>query len=138
VSYFNLSIKCIYKALLTTTDVTKCCTEAQSKIPISKQCRCRSTVARKNSVERPEPRKKPREEPGCEGWSVLFWLYRVEIITEHGQYVQMFIDDQQGQIIIITVVVEGATGQHLRSKCQLAFHSRSFRLSLPLLLTLES
>jgi hypothetical protein len=46
----------------------------------------------------------------------------------------MFIDDQQGQIIIITVVVEGATGQHLRSKCQLAFHSRSFRVSLPHLL----
>jgi hypothetical protein len=40
----------------------------------------------------------------------------------------MFIDDQQGQIIIITVVVEGATGQHLRSKCQLAFHSQSFRV----------
>jgi hypothetical protein len=45
--------------------------------------------------------------------------------TVHGQYVQAFIDDQQGQIIIITVVVEGATGQHLRSKCQVAFHSRS-------------
>jgi hypothetical protein len=40
----------------------------------------------------------------------------------------LFIDDQQGQIIIITVVVEGATDQHLRSKCQLAFHSRSFRV----------
>ena len=86
-------------------------------------------MARKNSLERPEPRKKPREEPGCEGWPVLFWLCRVEIITEHGQDVQMFIDDQQGQIIIITVVVEGATGQHLRSKCQLAFHSRSFKVS---------
>jgi hypothetical protein len=32
----------------------------------------------------------------------------VEIITVHGQDVEMFIDDQQGQIIIITVVVEGA------------------------------
>ena len=31
-------------------------------------------------------------------------------------------DDQQGQIII-TVVVEGATCQHLRSECPLAFHS---------------
>jgi hypothetical protein len=51
----------------------------------------------------------------------------VEIITVHGQDVQTFIDYQQGQIIIITVVLEGATGQHLRSKCQLAFHSRSFR-----------
>jgi hypothetical protein len=50
---------------------------------------------------------------------------------------KMFIDDQQGQIIIITVVVEGATGQHLRSKCQ-AFHSRSFRVSLLHLLSLES
>jgi hypothetical protein len=57
-------------------------------------------VARKNSLERPEPRKKPREEQGYEGWSVLFWLCRAEIITEHGQDVQMFIDDQQGQIII--------------------------------------
>ena len=76
----------------------------------------------------PEARKKPREEPGSEGWPVLFWLCRVEIITEHGHDDQMFIDDQQGQIIIITVVVEGATGQHLRSKCQLAFNSRSFRV----------
>ena len=68
------------------------------------------------------------EEPGSEGWPVLFWQCRVEIITEHVQDVQMFIDDQQGQmIIIITVVVEGATGQHL-SKCQLAYHSRSFRV----------
>ena len=91
-------------------------------------------MARKNSLERSEPKKKPREEPGYEGWPVLFW---VEIITEHGQDVQVFIDDHQGQIII-TVVVEGATGQHLRSKCQLAFHSRSFKVSLPLLLSLES
>ena len=88
----------------------------------------------KNSLERPEP----REEPGYDGWPVLFLLCRVEIITEHGQDVQMFIDDQQGQIIIITVVVKGVTGQHLRSKCQLAFHSQSFRVSLPLLLSLES
>jgi hypothetical protein len=48
----------------------------------------------------------------------------VEIITEHGQNVQTFIDDQQDQVIIITVVVEGATGQHPRSKCQF----RSFRV----------
>ena len=40
----------------------------------------------------------------------------------------MFIDDEQGQITIITVVVEGATGQHLRSKCHLAFHNRAFRV----------
>jgi len=97
-----------------------------------------ATVAWKNSLERPKPRKKPREEPGYEGWQVLFWLCRVEIITEHGQDAQMFINDQHGQIIIITVVVEGATSQHLRSKCQLAFHSRSLRVSLLLLLSLES
>ena len=84
-------------------------------------------MARKNSLERREPRKKPREEPGSEGWPVLFWLRWVEI-TVHGQDVQKFIDNQQGQIIIITVVVEGARGQHLRSKCQLVFHSRSFRV----------
>ena len=29
------------------------------------------------------------EEPGDEGGPVLFWLCRVEIITEHGQDVQM-------------------------------------------------
>ena len=74
--------------------------------------------------------KNPREDPGSERWLVLFWLGRVEIITVHGQDVQTFIDDQQGQIIIIiiTVVVEIATGQQLRSKCQLTFHSRSFRV----------
>ena len=112
------SIKCIYKALFTFGDVTKCCIETQPKTP-NKQYRCRSMVARKNSLEWPEPRKKPREEPGSEGWPVLFWPCRVEIITEHGQDAQTFINDLQGQIIIITVVVEGATGQHLRSKCQL-------------------
>ena len=85
-------------------------------------------MARKNSLERQEPRKKPKEEPGSEGWPVLFWLCRVEIITVHGQDVQTFIDDQHGQIVIITVVVEGATGQQLRSKCQLAFHSRAFKV----------
>jgi hypothetical protein len=74
-----VSIKCIYKALLTSADISKCCTETQPKTPNSKQCRCRTTVARKNSLERPEPRKKPREEPGYEGCPVLFWLYRVEI-----------------------------------------------------------
>ena len=55
-------------------------------------------------------------------------MCREEIISVHGQDVQTFIDDQQGPIIIMTVVVEDATGQHLRSKCQLAFHSRSFRV----------
>ena len=133
-------IKCIYIALLTSADISKCCTETQHKTPFSKQCRCRSTVARKNCLERHKPRKKPREEP--DWWPVLFWLCRVEIITEHGQDVQMVINDQHGQIIIITVVVEGAASQHRRSKCQLAFHSRSLRVSLgvslPLLLSLGS
>ena len=55
-------IKSIYKALLFSADVTKCCTETQPKTPNSKQCRCRSTVARKNSLERPEPRKKPNHQ----------------------------------------------------------------------------
>jgi hypothetical protein len=59
---FNqISIKCIYKALFTSADVTKCCTETQPKNPNSKQCRCRSTVARNNSQERPEPRPEPRK-----------------------------------------------------------------------------
>uniref|UniRef100_A0A674C5L5 SERTA domain-containing protein n=1 Tax=Salmo trutta TaxID=8032 RepID=A0A674C5L5_SALTR len=53
----------------------------------------------------------PSWEPGYEGWPVLFWLCRVEIITEHGLDVQMFINDQHCQIIIIIVVVEGATSQ---------------------------
>jgi hypothetical protein len=131
-------IKCIYIALLTSAYISKCCRETQPKTPNSKQCRCRSTVASINSLERPKSRKKPREDPGNEGWPALFWLYRVEIITEHGQDVQMFINDQHGQIIMITVVVEGATDQHLRSKCQLAFHSRSLRVSLPFLMSLES
>ena len=126
-SFKSNQIKCIYIALRTSADISKCCTETQPKTPNSKQCRCRSTVARKNSLEWPEPRKKPREEPGYEGWPVLFWLWRVEIVTEHGQDVQMFINYLHGQIIIITIVVEGATSQHLRSKCQLAFHSRAFR-----------
>ena len=124
--------------LLTSADVTKCCTETQPKTPNSKQCRCRSMVARKNTLERPEPRKTPIGDPRYEGWPVLFWLCLVEIIAEHGQDFQMFIDDQHGQIIIITVAVKGAASQDLRSKCQLAFHSRSLRVSLPLLLSLES
>ena len=93
-------IKFIYIALRTSADISKCCTETQPKTPNSKQCRCKSTVARKNSLERPKPRKKPREEPGYVGWPVLFWLCRVEIITEHDQDVQMFINDQHGRIII--------------------------------------
>ena len=64
------------------------------------------------------PRKaktKDETERGYEGWSVLFWLCRVEIITEHGQDVQMFINDQHGQIIIITV---RWTGDSKEPSCQ--------------------
>ena len=46
--FLNQSTKCIYKALFTLADVTKCCTETQPKTSNSKQCRCRSTVATKN------------------------------------------------------------------------------------------
>jgi hypothetical protein len=53
-------------------------------------------------------------EPGSEGWPVLFWLWGLAIITVHGQDFLTFIDDHQGQIIIITVVVEVATDQHLQ------------------------
>ena len=106
-------IKCIYIALRISADISKCCTETQPKTPNSKQCRCRSTVASKNSIERPKPRKTPREEPGYEGWPVLFWLCQVEIITEHGQDVQMFINDQHAQTIISTgrKVETGAAAQ---------------------------
>jgi hypothetical protein len=62
-------------------------------------------VARKNSLERQEPREKPRGEPDSEGWPVLFWLCQVEIITVHSQDVQTFIDDRQGQLIVMTKVV---------------------------------
>ena len=47
-------------------------TDTQPKTSKSKQCRCRSTGA-----------KKPREEPGSEVWPVLFWLCWVEIIQVH-------------------------------------------------------
>jgi hypothetical protein len=45
-------IQFIYKALLTSADISKCCTETQPQTPNIKQCRCRSMVARKNSIER--------------------------------------------------------------------------------------
>jgi hypothetical protein len=83
----NQSIKLIYKARFRSADVTECCTGTQPKTPNSKQCRCKSTVVRKNSLERLE---KPREEPGSEGWPVFFWLCREEIITEHHQGVETF------------------------------------------------
>jgi hypothetical protein len=58
----------------------------------------------------------------------LFTSADVVYNSVHGQDVQTFIDDRQVQKIIITVIVEAATAQHLRSKYQLAFHSRSFRV----------
>ena len=61
---------------ITSANVTKCYAETQPKTPNSKQCRCRSTVAMKNSLERKEPRNKPREEPGSEGYQLSrFWGY---------------------------------------------------------------
>jgi hypothetical protein len=62
--------------------------ETQPKTPMSTQCRCRSTVARKNSLGRQE---KPREEPGFEGWPVLFWLCPVEIKRVHGHKARSFL-----------------------------------------------
>ena len=66
------SMKCIYIALFTSANVTKCYTETQLKIPNSK--RSRSTVARKNSLERQEPRKKSR---GTRLWGVASPLLAV-------------------------------------------------------------
>ena len=63
-------IKCIYIALLTSADISKCCTETQPKTPNSKQCRCRSTLARRNSLERPKPRNLERN-PAMRGDPLL-------------------------------------------------------------------
>ena len=76
-------------------------------------------MARKNSLERPKPRKKPREEPGYVGWGpVLFWLCRVEIITEHDQDVQMFINDQHGKIIGLRQVARPVNRSGFHSRRQ--------------------
>uniref|UniRef100_A0A8K9X2E9 [histone H3]-lysine(4) N-trimethyltransferase n=1 Tax=Oncorhynchus mykiss TaxID=8022 RepID=A0A8K9X2E9_ONCMY len=40
----SLQIKCIYIALCTSADISKCCTETQPKTPDSKQCSCRSKL----------------------------------------------------------------------------------------------
>ena len=65
------SIKCIYEALFTSADVIKCYTETQPKTQNSKQCRYRSTVARKNSLESQEPRKRGgQSSSGCAGWKL--------------------------------------------------------------------
>ena len=50
-------------------------TETQPKTPKSKQCRCRRRMAGRNSLERQEPSKKPKEEPGSESAS-LTWIGR--------------------------------------------------------------
>ena len=69
---------------ITSADVRKCLYRNPTLNIKDQICRYRSTVARKNSVERQEPRKKPREEPGSEEWPVFFWLCWVEIIRIHG------------------------------------------------------
>ena len=84
-------------------------------------------MARKNSLERPEPREKPREEPGYEGWPVLFCLCRGEILTEHCQDFQMFINDQHGQIIVIRVNRSGFHSRRQNSYIYISFKSFSRR-----------
>jgi hypothetical protein len=71
-------------------------------------------VARKNSIERP----KPREEPGSERWPVFFWLCRVEV-TVHGQDVQTFIDDQQGQMSMYLAYIIDPTSLRIYFNIQL-------------------
>ena len=95
-------------------------------------------MARKNSLERTKPRKKPREEPGYVGWPVVFWLYQVEIITEHDQDVQMFINYQHGQIIIIIVrtinwssSTARWTGDSKESSCQVVLRHGPRAQDLP-------
>uniref|UniRef100_A0A673WXY5 ATP binding cassette subfamily B member 6 (LAN blood group) n=1 Tax=Salmo trutta TaxID=8032 RepID=A0A673WXY5_SALTR len=70
-------------------------TERNIQASLSKVCANRTTiVVTHRNLERNQ---------AMRGGPVLFWLCRVEIITEHGQDVKMFINDQQGQIIIIIV-----------------------------------
>ena len=98
----------IYIALRTSADISKCCTETQPKTPNSKKCRCWSTLPRKNSLGQNLGRNLERNQAMRGG--------RVEIITEHGQDVQMFINDQHGQII--------GLGQVARPVNRSGFHSR--------------
>jgi hypothetical protein len=42
----KFQIKFIYRALLTSADISQCCTETQPKTTNSKQYRCRSTVSK--------------------------------------------------------------------------------------------
>ncbi|XP_064800206.1 membrane transport protein XK isoform X2 [Oncorhynchus masou masou] len=58
--------------------------ETQPKTPNSKLCRCRSTVAREKLPKKAGTEKKPREEPGSEGWPVLFqWTYTLHYYITH-------------------------------------------------------
>ena len=47
-----------YRPNRSTDDTISIAQKPSLKPPNSKQCRCRSTVVRKNSLERPKPRKK--------------------------------------------------------------------------------
>jgi hypothetical protein len=84
-------------------------------------------VARKNSLERQEPRKKPREEPGSnEPGSKESSSAVPGGDYNSGQDVQTFIDDQHGLIIIITVVVQQVSTSGVNVSW--LFHSQSFRV----------
>ena len=72
--FSQFQIKSIFKALRTSADISKCWTETQPEISSCKQCRCWSTLTRKNSLERPKPRKKPR---GSRLWGVASPLLAV-------------------------------------------------------------
>ena len=100
----------IYIALRTSADISKCCTETKPKTPNSKQCRCWSTLARKNLGRNLERNQAMR--------GGLFWLCQVEIITGHGQDVQMFKDDQHGQIIGLGQVARPVNRSGIHSRRQ--------------------
>ncbi|XP_052373196.1 coiled-coil-helix-coiled-coil-helix domain containing 3a isoform X11 [Oncorhynchus keta] len=120
--FYKLSTENYHKAADGINAKFKSYTETQPKTPNCKQCRCRSTVARKNSLGRNLERNQAlmggQSSSGCAYNRT--WPFKARF------FFKMFIDDQQGEIII-TVVEECATGQYLRSKCHLAFHSRAFR-----------
>uniref|UniRef100_A0A8K9UWC0 Eyes absent homolog n=1 Tax=Oncorhynchus mykiss TaxID=8022 RepID=A0A8K9UWC0_ONCMY len=85
----------------------------------------------KNSLERPEPRKKPREEPGYEGWPVLFWLcynWANNLLTSKGyeQHVHMCkcgkescferVIQRFGRKVVYVVVGDGVEEEQVNDK----------------------
>uniref|UniRef100_A0A8C8K0G8 Anion exchange protein n=1 Tax=Oncorhynchus tshawytscha TaxID=74940 RepID=A0A8C8K0G8_ONCTS len=57
-------IKCIYIALRTSADISKCCTETQPKTPNSKQCRCKGQNLGRN-LERNQAMRGGQSSSGC-------------------------------------------------------------------------